>query len=181
MQKKRRRKVDKKNLERLVEIDLNLIRERDPQLAMKVYSIYRQYQLAVSLLESVMESEREARSKLVSVDTERKALKKEVEQLRVQLTRIRSMLEKQKEREMQLELENKDLLLRSEIVQHSFKVLLEKLDELYEKLGERYVREPIEDIRREMREDLESISAQIRGILETLTTPRIAGEKVEKK
>ena len=161
-----------KEIKRMAEIDINLIRENDPELAKRIYLLYQNYQELAWKLSEAMKAEHEARSQLVSVMTENSALKKEVETLRTNLTKLRMQLEEQTQRRMQLELEHKDILLRSEIVQHAFAVLLDKLDTLYEKVAEKYTREPIEDIRHEMREDFEAIASQIRSIMETLVVPR---------
>lgn len=158
--------AEKRNISRLVEVDLNLIREKDPELARKVYLIYRRIGELEWKLQEAMENEAEARSELVSVITERESLKKEVKVLRRNLTKLRKQLEEQFERRSQLELEIKDVLLRSEIVQHGFKTLLEKLDELYERLGEKYTREVVEEVRRGLREDLDMLTSAIRKLKE---------------
>lgn len=167
-------------MERLIEINLNEIREQDPELARKVYEIYLQYVKLRQELREARKFEAEARAMLDATITEKEALEKQVEIMKTMMTKMRTQLEEQIRRCKQLELEYKDVLLRSEIAQRSFSTLLDKLDEFYEKLGEKYTEGPIEALKRDMREYLETFMSQVRSLLETLKAP-VEVSKPEKK
>ena len=175
------RKVEKKkskeSMIRMFKLDINRIKQVDPELAEYIVKLYREYITALSQLEEARKSEREALAELSAMRIELDARIKEVDTLKMAMSRFESMYNEKVKEANNLRLEIEDLTLRTGIAETSFKYLLNVLEDMYEKITRRYIEDIPTTVRNEILQNLGMVVEQINTILKSIAVPA----EVEKK
>jgi len=171
--------MEKKNKKmlRMLTIDINRIARQDPELAGHIVKLYREYINAISQLEEARKSEREALAELSSMRIELEARIKEIDTLKMAMSRFESMYNEKVKEANNLRLEIEDLTLRTGIAETSFKYLLNVLEDMYEKITRRYIEDIPTTVRNEILQNLSMVVEQINTILKSIAVPA----EVEKK
>ena len=176
------RKVEKKdNRERIIKmckLDINKIKEIDPSLASDIVKLYREYISVISQLEESRKAEREALAELSTMRIELDARMKEIDTLKMTMSRFESMYNEKVKEANNLRLEIEDLTLRTGIAETSFRYLLSVLEEMHEKIMRRYVEDIPASVRNDILQNLSMVVEQVNTILNSL---KIVPVEVEKK
>ncbi|HDH44847.1 MAG TPA: hypothetical protein ENG66_05590 [Thermococcus sp.] len=161
---------------RMMVLDIEAIRRVDPELAMRVNTIHRELMTLRYLLEEAKQSEREAWAENSLLQAELKAAKKEIETLKVGLSRLTSSYEEKVREANQLRLEVEDLRLKKAIATESYNSLIEALEDMWERIAEKYTEEIPQAIREDMMNNIQSLVDNIRNVLISLRGIPIGGE-----
>lgn len=171
------KKKSKESMIRMFKLDINRIKQVDPELAEYIVKLYREYITALSQLEEARKSEREALAELSAMRIELDARIKEVDTLKMAMSRFESMYNEKVKEANNLRLEIEDLTLRTGIAETSFKYLLNVLEDMYEKITRRYIEDIPTTVRNEILQNLGMVVEQINTILKSIAVPA----EVEKK
>lgn len=174
-------RVEKENREKIIKmckLDINRIKQIDPSLASNIVKLYREYIGVISQLEESRKSEREALAELSAMRIELDARMREIDTLKMAMSRFESMYNEKVKEANNLRLEIEDLTLRTGIAETSFKYLLNVLDEMHEKIVRRYVEDIPTTVRNDILQNLSMVVEQVNTILQSL---RIVPVEVEKK
>ncbi len=174
------RKLEKDNRERIIKmckLDVNRIKQVDPSLASDIVKLYREYIQVISQLEESRKAEREALAELSAIRIELDAKIKEVDTLKMAMSRFESMFNEKVKEANNLRLEIEDLTLRTGIAETSFKYLLNVLDEMHEKIVRRYVEDIPASVRNDILQNLSMVVEQVNTILKSMKTPVEVGKK----
>jgi len=160
-------KLKEEPLTRMAIIDINQLREISPEIAYRVYLLYRELMRIRHELNESMNSEKEAWGENVRLQAELESEKKQNEILRATLSNMQNRLDEKVRAYNQLKLQVEDLELRSAIAQTSYMSLLDSLETLHQMVTKRYTESIPEMVRNEMLQNIEMLISQ----LETLLTP----------
>ncbi len=159
-------------------LDVSRIKRVDPSLATDIVKLYREYIGVISQLEESRKAEREALAELSAMRIELNARVKEVDTLKMAMTRFESMFNEKVKEANNLRLEIEDLTLRAGIAESSFRHLVNVLDGMHEKITRRYIEDIPTTVRNDILQNLSMVVEQVNTILKSL---KVVPVEVEKK
>jgi len=98
---------------RMATLDIERIKNIDPELATHIYMIYREMMKLRNDLEEAKKSERQAWAENVAYQTEIEALKREIDILHTNMSQLRERYEEKVREANQLKIEHEDLSLKN--------------------------------------------------------------------
>ena len=173
-------KTQKPSIEKMeqaiISIDLERIREVDPEIAKLVFILHRSLAYYREMYFKARESEREAWSINVTLQAENKALKKETEIIRSELSTLLVKLEEKTRQADRLLMKVKDLEMKKGIAELAFQNLLFALERLYSIIASKYVEPIYESVKNDILSTTSQMTELIKSVLRELKTEK-TGEK----
>jgi predicted nuclease with TOPRIM domain len=167
-------------LAKMLEIDINLIKEFDPKIARGIIQIYREIGRLRHQLKEAMISEKQAWSENVQLKTELEASKKEIDSLKSYISQLEDKYSEIQRKYHQIRLNLDEAQLKSTIHELSFIYLTDAVEKLYAKLAERYGEDIATTIRREFERNISMLIEQVSQVLASIPK-EIMPPKVEVK
>jgi len=176
------------NLRRIVELDLDRLRIHDKELAEYIHSLVEDMKKLFRKLRDAQIMEKKARSENITLRIKLEASEQEVEDLRVELSKLREKYNEVVREAESLKIEMDQMKIKMGRAEQSFLTLMEIIEEMHEKMAQYYLDDVSTKVRREMEDNLSLLIDNMRhllsvfGIETRLQTPiEIAKTKQEKQ
>ena len=166
-----------------IEIDLDELRARDPDMAKLFVQFFREYNNLRYEYDNLNKKYIKLQTQYNILQSENKRLRSEIETLRVHMSRLTDRYNKLIQEKNNIRLEFEDMKMKKGMAELAKMNIIEQLEEMYERLSKMYLADPVRIAKSEMIDSVNSVLGMMRALIKELRVGmygQVAGETEQK-
>jgi len=161
--------------EEYVQVDLDELKRKDPELAKTFIVFFREYTNLRSMYDSLNRKYIKLQTRYNILQSENKRLSAENEVLKAHLSRLIDRYNQTVAEKNNLRLEYEEMKMKKGMAELAKMAIIEQLEGLYEKLSEVYLSDPVTMAREGLVESVNAVLGMIRAVLKELKGGGVVG------